>query len=135
MFSSLQAHSHDAVELECEKADQRMRTDAIRQSVLVGYDFDAGLQIAEIALDIGQRLVACDGFGRGEIRIVGQQRQLSVEGFGARDCQFIKAPATTVSLQVRLDEPAQFRFGDGRGEPVIGPRSEGHRPRAVCTLF
>ena len=77
MFSSFSAHPHDAVEHECEKADQRMRMDAIRQPVMNGCYFDIGLQNAETAFDIGQRLVVCDGFRGREIGCVGQQRQLS----------------------------------------------------------
>ena len=103
------------------KADQRMCTNAVRQPVMNGCDFDVGLQNAETALDIVQRLVVCDGFGGGEIGCVGQQRQLSVEEFGTHDGLFIKVPAKTVRLQVRLDEPAQFRFGDGPGKSAIGP--------------
>ena len=98
-----------------------MCADAIRQPVMNGCDFDVGLRNAETALDIGQRLVMCDGFGGREIGCVGQQRQLSVKEFGMRDGLFIKVPAKTVSLQVRLDEPAQFRFGDGPGKSAIGP--------------
>ena len=102
-----------------------MCADAVRQPVMNGCDFDVGLQNAETALDIGQRLVVCDGFGGREIGCVGQQRQLSVKEFGTRDGLFIKAPAKTVSLQVRLDEPAQFRFGDGPGKSAIGPAISG----------
>ena len=81
-----------------------MRTDAIRQPVMNGCDFDVGLQNAESALDIGQRLVVYDDFSGREIGCVGQQRQLSVKEFGMRDGLFIKVPAKTVGLQVRLDE-------------------------------
>ena len=90
------------MEHECEKADQRMRTDAVRQPVMNGCDFD---------FDVGGREIGC----------VGQQRQLSVEDFGTRDCLFIKTPAKSVNPQVRLDESAQFRLGNGPGESVIGP--------------
>ena len=128
MFSSFWAHSHDAVEHKCEKADQRKGTDAVRQSVLNGCDFVVEIQNAETALDIGQRFVVCDGFGGREIGCVRQQHQLSVEEFGTRDCPFIKAPAKTVSSQVRLDESARFRFGDGTGEPAVGPAIRGAPP-------
>ena len=98
-----------------------MRADAIRQPVMNGCDFDVRLQNAETALDIRQRLVVYDGFGGREIGCVGQQRQLSVKEFGTHDGLFIKVPAKTVSLQIRLDEPVQFRFGDGPGKSAIGP--------------
>ena len=98
-----------------------MCANAVRQPVMNGCDFDVGLQNAETALDIGQRFVVCDGFGGREIGCVGQQRQHSVEEFGTHDGLFIKVPAKTVGLQVRLDEPAQFRFGDGPGKSAIGP--------------
>ena len=110
--------SHDAVEHECEKADQRMCADAVRQPVMNGCDFDVGLQNAETALDIGQRFVVFDGFGGREIGCAGQQCQLSVKEFGTHDGLFIKVPAKTIRLQVRLDELAQFRFGDGSGKVV-----------------
>ena len=58
-----------------------MCEDAVRQPVMNGCDFDVGLQNAETAFDIGQRLVVYDGFGGREIGCVGQQRQLSTEEF------------------------------------------------------
>ena len=82
-----------------------------RSTHVRGCDFDVGLQNAETALDIGQRFVVFEGLGGREIGCVGQQRELSVKEFGTHDGLFIKVPAKTVSLQVRLDEPAQFRFG------------------------
>ena len=102
-----------------------MCADAIRQPVMNGCDFDIGLQNAETALDIGQRFVVFDGFGGRENGCVGQQRQLSVKEFGTHDGLVIKVPAKTVRLQVRLDEPAQFRFGDGPGKSAIGPAISG----------
>ena len=70
-------------------------------------------------------LCSVDGFGGREIGCVGQQCQLSVKEFGTHDGLFIKVPAKTVRLQVRLDEPAQFRFGDGPGKSAIGPAISG----------
>ena len=69
-----------------------MCTDAVRQPVMNGCDFDIGLQNAETALDIGQRLVVYDGFGGREIGCIGQQRQLPVNEFSMRDGLFIKVP-------------------------------------------
>ena len=38
-------HPHDAVEHECKKAGQRVRTDALRQPEMNGCKFDVGLQL------------------------------------------------------------------------------------------
>ena len=48
----LQAHAHDTVEGQGHEADQRMRTDAIRQSVMNRRDLDVGFQYAKAPLDI-----------------------------------------------------------------------------------
>ena len=44
MFPGFQPCAHDAVEHECEKADQRMSTDAVRQSVMNRGEFDIGFK-------------------------------------------------------------------------------------------
>ena len=106
-----------------------MGTDATRQPVMDRGDLDVWFQNAEVAHDNCQALVAYNGFGGRKIGSIGRQGQLSIEEFGLRDCAVIKAPAKTVSLQVRFDEPGQFRLGDGTGEPAVDPVFGGAPPR------
>lgn len=50
------AHVHDAVEHEGQKADHRVGTDAIRQTVVNRRDLDVGFQDTEAALDVRRPL-------------------------------------------------------------------------------
>ena len=53
----LQSGAHDAVQDERHKADHRVCTDPLRQSVIHRRNLDFGLQDFEASLDIGQAFV------------------------------------------------------------------------------
>ena len=59
-----QPQAHDAPEHEGKEADQGMGADAVGQPMMDGRDLDVGFQDAKAALDVGERLVAGDGFRR-----------------------------------------------------------------------
>ena len=42
-------------------------------------DFDVGFEGAEAALDIGEALLAMDGFGRADVGGIGNQNKFAVE--------------------------------------------------------
>ncbi|TQM93951.1 hypothetical protein BD293_2606 [Roseinatronobacter monicus] len=52
MAFGLQAHAHDPVQGEGQKADQRMGADTVWQPVMDRRDLDVGFQHAKAALDI-----------------------------------------------------------------------------------
>ena len=82
-------HAHDAIEDECEEADHRVSSYSVRQAVVDGCNFDVGFQDTEPAFDVGKAFVAGDGFVRGEIGGVCQQRELAVEEFRLGNGVFI----------------------------------------------
>ena len=59
----LQPHAHDAVEDQRQKADERVRANAVGQPVVDWRDLDVGFEDAEAALDISEVFVARDGVG------------------------------------------------------------------------
>ena len=62
MLPGLQAQAHDAIERKSKKADHRVRTYALGESVVYRCDFDVESQHTEPPLDIGQRLASTDRF-------------------------------------------------------------------------
>jgi len=104
MAVRFQAHAHDAAEDQRQEADQGVRPDAIWQPVMDRGDLDVGFQHAKAALDIGEGLVAGHGFGGRQVGGMGQERELAVEEFRARDGIFLDAPTEPVGLQVCLEE-------------------------------
>jgi hypothetical protein len=78
LFLSLQAHAHDAVEYEGQKADQRVSANAIWQPVVNRRNFDVGLENAEPPLDIGELLITPNGFGWSQVGSIGDERELSI---------------------------------------------------------
>ncbi len=93
---------------------------AVWQPMMDRGDPDAGLQHAEAALDVGQRLVAGDGLGGAEIGGVGQERQLAVEELRLGDGVLVQAVAEAIGGVVGLEKAGQFRLGHGAGESAVG---------------
>ena len=98
MALGVQAHAHDAVEDEGQEADHGVRADAVGQPVVDRGDLDVGFQDAEAALDVRQALVTRDGFSGGEVRGVGDQRELAVEELGLGNGVVIDRPAEPLRI-------------------------------------
>jgi len=116
----LQAHAHDPMEHEGEKADKGMGADAVWQAMMNRRDFDVGFQDAEAALDVGEALAAGDGLRRREIGRIGQQRKLAVEERCLADGIFVQRPAEAVGGATGLDETGEFGLCHGADEPAPG---------------
>ena len=116
--SSFQAHSHHAVENESEKADQGMRANAIVQPVADRRYFDVALQHAKAAFDVGERLVAGDGFGGLDVLHVRHESELPVEQFGLLDFPFLRGPeeAAIVLAEPEAEEFLETGLADLDGE-------------------
>ena len=91
-----QAHAHDPVEGEGQKADERVRTDTVWQPVVNRCDLDVGFQDTEATLDIGQRLVTRDGVSRCNLGDIGQQNELSIKQGRSGDGVFIYVPTEAI---------------------------------------
>ena len=77
-FRSLQAHPQDAVKDEGEEADERMRADAVWQSVVDRGNFNLGFENAEPPLDISKRSIACNDLFRRHVRQACHQQKLAI---------------------------------------------------------
>jgi hypothetical protein len=128
----LQPHAHHAIHQQCEEADQRVRTDAIGQSMEDRRDVQVVLEHAEAALDVGQTLVAFDDLRSDEVVDIGQQHELAVEHFGALNGRFIHAITEAVGEIVGLDEAVQFGIRDGLLEAAVSAAIAG--ATAACGL-
>lgn len=126
-----QAHTHDAVKGEGQKADERVGADAVGQSVMNRRNLDVGFQHAKAAFDIGQCLVARNGVSRGDLGDIGQQDELAIKEGYTGHCLFIDLPAEPIGSEVSLDEAGEFGIGDGADDAVLAPLSEARRPFAL----
>lgn len=127
-----QAHAHDAVENEGQEADQRVRADALGQPMVDWRDLDVRFEHAEAPLDVGKALVAGDGLGRGQVRGVGDQRELAVEEFRLSNGVFIDVPAEAICVEIGLEEAREFCLCDGSGEAAVGPAVGSIRSCGAC---
>ena len=116
----LQAQSHGPIQDQRDEAQAGVGADALGQPVIDGSDLDLALEHSEAALDVGQRLVARDGFGGGQIGGVGDQRELAIEEFGVCYRLLVHAPAEAIGLEVGLDEAGEFGLGDGADKSAVG---------------
>lgn len=106
MALGFQAHAHDAVKHEGEEADHGVSADTVGKPVMHrrDLDLDIGFEDAEATLDVCEALVARDCVSGGEVRGVGDQRQLSIEKFCLCNGVFIDAPAEAISVEIGLEE-------------------------------
>ena len=110
MAFGLQAHAHDSVHGEGQKADQRMGADTVWQPVVNRRNLDVGFQHAKATLDIGQCPIARDGVSRCDLGDIGQQDELAIKQGRSGDGVFIYVPTEAIRRQIGLDEARQFRI-------------------------
>ena len=65
------------------------------------------LEHMEVALDVGQALVAQHRLGGGQVSYVGHRQQLAVQRAGLRQSVLVDVLAQPLVLQVHLDDAAQ----------------------------